>query len=83
MQQTEAIVKGILANLDSCQKSPSDIADTDSLQDDLGLDSLGIIELLVALEDACGITISDDDLIAQESWMSRVDALIDFVSSKM
>ena len=35
------------------------------LKDDLGIDSLRMAEFIVALEEACGITVSENDLDPQ------------------
>lgn len=42
------------------QDNPPDI--TDSLKEDLGFDSLRMVELIVMIEDEFGITIGEDDL---------------------
>ncbi len=41
--------------------SPEDIDDTDHLQDDLGLDSMDILNLVTALHDRLGIDIPEQD----------------------
>lgn len=46
-----------------------------SLEEDLGLDSLGMVELLLALEDACGVSIPDE----QAEQITTVGAAIDAV----
>lgn len=40
---------------------PSEITMDTNLIDDIGADSLDVVELIMALEDEYGVTISDDD----------------------
>jgi acyl carrier protein len=39
-----------------------EVVDTASFQDDLGADSLDVVELVMAFEDEFGVDISDDDV---------------------
>lgn len=80
---TSETVKQILAKLDCCRKSAAEILPSDQLRYQLGLDSLGIIECLTALEDTFGIQLSDDDLMKQEEWMQTVESLTEFIGSKL
>ena len=41
--------------------SPADIDDSDHLQDDLGLDSMDVLNLVTALHDHLGIDIPEQD----------------------
>lgn len=43
------------------QVDPDEITPDTSLVDDLGADSLDVVELIMSLEDSYGISISDDD----------------------
>ena len=43
--------------------SPEQIGEDSSITEDLGADSLDIVEMLAALEDACGICIPDEDAV--------------------
>ena len=40
---------------------PSTISESTSVRDDLGVDSLDLVELLMTLEDKYGVVIPDDD----------------------
>ncbi len=51
-------VKGIIAK--QLRINASDIKDSDAIIEDLGADSLDIVELLMTLEDTMNITIPDD-----------------------
>lgn len=42
---------------------PSEINDNSSIMDDLGADSLDLVEILMVLESEMGITISDEDAL--------------------
>ena len=43
--------------------------------DDLGADSLDVVELIMSLEDSFGITINDDDAAK----LSTVGAIVDYL----
>lgn len=43
--------------------SPEEIADDSSIIDDLGADSLDLVEILMELENELNITISDEDAL--------------------
>ena len=54
----------ILAQLDGCMKPSDAIQPSDSLQHDLGLDSLSVIELIFAIEEKFQIEVTDEELEA-------------------
>ena len=58
-------------------------ADMASPLDDLGFDSLSILDLLFSIEDALHITLSDDALLYQDDWMESVGAFVEFVQSRV
>lgn len=53
-------VKEVIAK--QLRMSPDEIADDASVLEDLGADSLDIVEMLMTLEDEMNITIPDDDV---------------------
>ena len=46
---------------EQCEIDPSEITMDTNLIDDIGADSLDVVELIMSLEDNYGIRISDDD----------------------
>lgn len=53
-------IKEILAK--QLRKDPAEIADDADIIEDLGADSLDIVELLMNLEEAFGINVPDEDV---------------------
>ena len=59
--------------------SPEQIGADSSITEDLGADSLDIVEMLAALEDACGIYIPDEEAVNLRTvgdvaaYISRID----------
>lgn len=54
-------VKELLANQLNLDKEK--ITATSKIVEDLGADSLDVVELLMTLEDECGIVVSDEDAV--------------------
>lgn len=54
---------------------PETITMDTNLIDDLGADSLDVVELIMSLEDSFGITISDDDAAK----LGTVGAIVDYL----
>jgi acyl carrier protein len=59
----EQRVRALLAEItlsDSCLRSPSDVA-----LEEIGVDSIGMIDLVYGLEDRFAITIDDDEVLPE------------------
>lgn len=69
-------VRDIIMDTLSCEMD--DITMEASLTDDLGADSLDAVELNMALEDAFGVEIPDEDLAE----MKTVGNIVDYISKK-
>lgn len=54
---------------------PSEITPDTNLIDDIGADSLDIVELIMSLEDIYGLTISDEDAAN----LVTVDKIVDYI----
>lgn len=77
MSDIEAKVKAAVAeqlNLDAAQ-----INNGASFMDDLGADSLDLVELVMAFESEFGITIPDED----SAELTTVQKAIDYVTAKL
>lgn len=76
MSNVEQKVKEIVA--EQLGVAADEVKNESSFQDDLGADSLDIVELVMALEEAFGCEIPDED--AEK--LTTVQAAIDYVNSK-
>ncbi len=83
MENIELELKKILSRISLGKIPAQEIQMTDSLQMNLGLDSLAIIELLVAIEETFGIRMSDEDLLNQDQWMQTVNSVFSFVTARL
>jgi acyl carrier protein len=75
-QITEKIIKALA---DYLKKDPASITEAHHLRDDLGLDSMAVIELLFEIEDAFKIQIPDQDLPG----LSTVGSVADYVKERL
>ncbi|MDO4879573.1 MAG: acyl carrier protein [Neisseria sp.] len=75
MSNIDEQVKEIVAT--QLDKDLADIKNESSFQDDLGADSLDVVELVMALEEAFGINIPDED--AEK--ITTVQLAIDYINA--
>jgi len=60
--KVEQRVKQLIVDMMPVKRSPTRLSDEDALTRDLGIDSLGMVQLLVALEKEFEICIDDRDM---------------------
>ncbi|OAU96005.1 MULTISPECIES: acyl carrier protein [Moraxella] len=77
MSDIEAKVKDAVA--EQLGLSVEEIKNEASFMDDLGADSLDLVELVMAFESSFGITIPDED----SAELTTVQKAIDYVSAKV
>lgn len=77
MSDIEAKVKDAVA--EQLGLSVDEIKNEASFMDDLGADSLDLVELVMAFESSFGITIPDED----SAGLTTVQKAIDYVSDKV
>jgi acyl carrier protein len=73
-------VKVVLTREAMVERKPQDIDDKAKLIDELGLDSVQIVELIAGLEDEFGITVEDEELNLE--LFESVDSIAAFLRKK-
>lgn len=68
-------IRDLLAN--QFEVDPETITIETSLIDDLGADSLDVVEMIMALEDEYGVTVSDEEAVN----LNTVRKIIDFLDN--
>ena len=79
MSDTDVTLKIVAALADYLKRDPKTIHSDHHLRDDLGLDSMAVIELLYKIEEAFDIQIPDQDLVG----LSTVGAVADYVRTRL
>lgn len=70
-------ISDIIAN--QLRSDSDDITEETNIMDDLGADSLDIVEILMAIEESFGVSISDDEIPN----LRTVRDLVEYVESNM
>ncbi len=70
-------VKSIIA--DKLGVEPTSISENSSFIDDLGADSLDVVDIVMAFEDEFGIKVEDEEL----EKFSTVKDVVDYIKAKM
>ena len=83
ISQLEIFAKGVIArNIDDAFiENFSKVDDSTRIVDDLGIDSLTMLEIAMTLEDALGIELIDDDLSGIETYGNMRDYLVGLIKT--
>jgi len=76
---TTTAVKISTALAEYLKRDPSSITESHHLRDDLGLDSMAVIELLYRIEEVFNIQIPDEDLVG----LTTVGQVITYVDKRL
>jgi acyl carrier protein len=79
MNDNDVMRKIVAALADYLRRDPSTIEADHHLRDDLGLDSMAVIELLYKIEETFDLQIPDQDLIG----LSTVGAVAEYVERRL
>ena len=79
MSDYDVTQKIIAALADYLKRDPATIEADHHLRDDLGLDSMAVIELLYKIEETFDLQIPDQDLVG----LSTVGAVVEYVEQRL
>ena len=71
----QLVERAVLSRTDTAS-----VADDDLLLDSGLIDSMGVFELVSALEEECGVTIGDDEIVPEN--FSSINAIVAMVERK-
>ncbi|HTL60832.1 MAG TPA: acyl carrier protein [Nitrospira sp.] len=79
MNDHDVMQKIVAALADYLKRDPATIEADHHLRDDLGLDSMAVIELLYKIEETFDLQIPDQDLVG----LSTVGAVADYIEGRL
>jgi acyl carrier protein len=74
-------IKELVIAVAKLKLTPEEISDHASLFDDCGIDSTSLIELVLGLEEKCGVTITEDEL--EMEMFQNLSRLAQFIDAKL
>jgi acyl carrier protein len=74
-------LKRLVISVAKLKLSPEEISDHASLFEDCGIDSTSLIELVLSIEEKCGVTISEDELDMEV--FQDLSRLANFIDSRL
>lgn len=79
-ERIEDRLKQMLVDRLILKMNPADIDETKSLMDDYGVDSVCVLEMIVGIEEAFGLSISDEEF--NLTTFQTIAAIADFIRRK-
>jgi acyl carrier protein len=79
-ERVEDALKRMLVDRMILKMDPRDIDETKSLTDEYGIDSVAVLEIVVGIEEAFGIVISDEDFTLDH--FQTIAAIAEYVRRK-
>lgn len=76
----KAIVRELVESTVVSRKGATNVSDDEPLLESGLIDSMGIFQLVTSLEEACGVTIGDDEVVPEN--FSSIDAITALVNQK-
>ena len=79
-QKASEVILGML--IKQLNKKPQDVKMDMRIKEDLGADSLDIVEILMGIEDKYGVTVADDVVLKIKTVQDLVNAVDEIVKKK-
>ena len=75
-QKTSDVILGLL--IKQLNKKPEDVKTTMRIKEDLGADSLDVVEILISIEDKYGIQVPDEVVMSIKTVKDLIEAVEKF-----